>query len=174
MEPQAPPPDPITEAALTSLKDIAIPEPVAWLPQTWGWAMLAGLLGVTLIVLGWRWLRAYRADAYRREALLLLVDIEEKMGDPLRRNEGMHALTELLKRVALAGWPRRDVASMSGSSWVRFLSDHIVTQSEASLANLIDDFEYRDEGTLDAMPSNVGDDLISSARKWIEGHRVSA
>ena len=66
MEPQAPPPDPMTEAALTSLKDIAIPEPVAWLPQTWGWAMLAGLLGVTLIVFGWRWLRAYRCRKPQR------------------------------------------------------------------------------------------------------------
>ncbi|MBO9100966.1 MULTISPECIES: DUF4381 domain-containing protein [unclassified Rhizobium] len=173
MEAEAPRLDPMTEAALKSLKDIAVPEPISWLPQTWGWAMLAGLLGLALLFIGLRRLRRYRANAYRREALLHLLDVEERMSDPARRHEGIHALAELLKRVALAGWSRKEVASMSGSSWVRFLGDHDDTPSEPALATLLDDFEYRDDGTLDTMPSNVESDLTTAARRWIGGHRVS-
>jgi hypothetical protein len=173
MEPQALP-DPATETALRSLKDIAVPEPISWMPQTWGWAVLFGLLALGLVVIGWRWLRRYHANVYRREALLLLLDIEERMSDPAQRHDAIHALTELMKRVALVSWPRKVVASMSGSSWVRFLADQDGKASEPALAKLLDDFEYRDDGTLDTMPSNVGDDLTMAARRWIEGHRVSA
>lgn len=166
--------DPLTETALRSLKDLSVPQPISWMPQTWGWALLAGLMALLVIVASARWLRRYRADAYRREALALLFDIEEKMSDPARRHDGIHDLAELLKRVALAGWPREDVAPMSGSSWVRFLGYGDDKAEEAALAKVLDDFEYQDVETLDTMPSNVGDDLIMTARKWLEGHHVPA
>jgi hypothetical protein len=174
MEPQAPRLDPMTEAALNSLKDIAVPEPVSWLPQTWGWAMLAGVLAFALIFVGLRRLRRYRADAYRREALSLLFGIEEQMSDPARRHEGVHALTELLKRVALVAWSRPDVASIHGRRWAEFLGARSAGESDEALARLLDDFEYRDDKTLDTMPSDVGDDLMLAARRWIKGHHVSA
>lgn len=174
MAEQTPVTDPMTEAALRSLKDIAIPEPISWMPQTWGWALVAGLLAVITLVLGLRRLRRYRANAYRREALLLLHDIEEKISDPARRHDGVHDLAELLKRVALAGWPREEVATISGASWVKFLGEHGNPASAHLLASLLDDFEYQGNETLDTIPANVGDDWTSSARRWIEGHRVSA
>jgi Domain of unknown function (DUF4381) len=174
MEPQAPRLDPMTEAALTSLKDIAIPAPVSWLPQTWGWAALAGLFALGLTVAGLRRLRRYRADAYRREALSLLFGIGEKISDPAQRHDGVHALTELLKRVALARWPRAEVAAIHGETWAKFLAAQATGPLDPALARLLDDFEYQDDGTLDTMPSNVGDELTLAARRWIEGHRVSA
>jgi hypothetical protein len=174
MEPQVPRLDAMTEAALKSLKDIAVPEPISWLPQTWGWAMLEGVIALILIAIGIRWLRRYRADAYRREALTLLFYIEEQISDPARRHDGVHALTELLKRVALAGWPRETVAALHGDVWARFLTAHAGRHTDPALARLLEDFEYRDDGTLDTMPSNIGDDLTVAARRWIEGHRVSA
>ena len=174
MEPKAPRLDPATEAALALMKDIAIPEPVSWVPQTWGWAMLAGLLLLIAVAIGLRRLRRYRADAYRREAVMLLYEIEEKIADPARRHDGIRALAELLKRVTLAGWQRKDVASISGFSWVQFVGDHDDRPCEPNLASLLDDLEYRDDRTLDGLPSTVGDDLVTAARKWIEGHHVSA
>jgi len=42
--------DPMTETALRSLHDIAVPPHVSWLPQTWGWAALAVLLGIAVLV----------------------------------------------------------------------------------------------------------------------------
>lgn len=173
MEPQALRLDPMTEAALKSLRDVAVPEPVSWMPQTWGWALLGSLLVLAIIAFGICRLRRYRANAYRREALALLFDVEEKMSDPARRHEGVHELAELLKRVMLVAWPRKDVAAMSTASWVRFFhEDGEETPGRAALEKLLDDFEYRDDRTLDTMPSNVGTDLTMAAREWIEGHHV--
>lgn len=174
MAPQQPAPDPMTETALRSLRDIALPEPVSWVPQTWGWALVAALAAAIVIVFGLRWLRRYRADAYRRDALRLLVSAEEKIRNPATRRDGIHDLTELLKRTALAGWRRKDVAAMSGSSWVRFLDAHDDRHAGTTLQKLLDDFEYRDDRSLDTLPANVGDEMALAARGWIERHHVSA
>ena len=42
--------DATTRAALQKLADISVPAPVTWMPQTWGWAVLAA---VALALLGW-------------------------------------------------------------------------------------------------------------------------
>jgi hypothetical protein len=41
------------------------------------------------------------------------------------------------------------------------------------LERLLDDFEYRDEGSFAALSPSVGDDLLLDARRWIERHHVS-
>src|SRR6478736_5715722 len=76
MEPAGTPLDPLTETALRSLKDIALPPAVSWMPQTWGWAVLAAILVLIVAAAFILWLRRYRANAYRREALALLAGVE--------------------------------------------------------------------------------------------------
>lgn len=101
--------DPMTETALRSLHDIAVPPPVSWMPQTWGWAVLAGLLGLALLVWALKTWRRYRRNAYRREALRMLGDIERLLQTPEKHAEALHQLAEVLKRTALAAWPRAHV-----------------------------------------------------------------
>ncbi|NEI96430.1 DUF4381 domain-containing protein [Rhizobium ruizarguesonis] len=165
--------DPMTEAALRSLHEIATPEPVSWLPQTWGWAVLAGALFVMLILAGIRWILHYRANAYRREALSLLPGIAEQLSNPATRPNGIRNLGEVLKRTALAGWSRQEVACLSGDAWVRFLDEHDNDDLGHALERLLNDFEYRGSVLAD-LPSNVCGDLVVAARNWIERHHVSA
>ncbi|MBY5412446.1 DUF4381 domain-containing protein [Rhizobium leguminosarum] len=162
------------EAALLSLLDIATPEPVSWMPQTWGWAVLVGAILVMLALAGLRWLLHYRADAYRREALALLVVIEERLRRPETRRDGILELGEILKRTALAAWPRREVASLSGDGWVRFLETHDGDGTADTLKRLLDDFEYHGAEIVADLPSNVCGDLVAAARDWIERHHVPA
>jgi len=166
--------DPVAEAALRSLRDIALPQPVSWMPQTWGWALLAGLLVVAILVALFAWIRRYRRNAYRREALRLLDDIVVDIRNPSRRERGIHALTELLKRTALAAWPRSDVAALSGAAWARFLDERDHSRAATALARLLDDFEYHDRSVVAGLPSNVADDLVLRSRRWIARHHVSA
>ncbi|NEJ82842.1 DUF4381 domain-containing protein [Rhizobium leguminosarum bv. viciae] len=166
--------DRITEMALHSLHDIATPEPVSWMPQTWGWGVLAGALLVMLALTGIRWILRYRANAYRREALALLNVVDEQLRNPATRCDGILELGEILKRTALAAWPRREVASLSGDGWVRFLDAHDQDGAGRALERLLDDFEYHRAEIVADLPSNVCSDLVAAARDWIERHHVPA
>lgn len=162
--------DPMTETALRSLHDIAVPPPVSWMPQTWGWATVAAIASALLLLLALRAARRFHRNAYRREALRRLEEIEVEMASPDNRDHAIRALAELLKRTALAAWPRMEVAAMTGADWARFL-DGTGERGEA-LDRLLDDFEYRRDATLSSLPSSIADDAVLSARRWIERHHV--
>ncbi|WP_133707882.1 DUF4381 domain-containing protein [Rhizobium sp. BK313] len=174
MEPQASHLDPITEAALRSLHDIAIPTPVSWMPQTWGWIVVGLVLLVGLMFAFLLWLRRYRANAYRREARRILDEIEIRIRNPETRQDAIHELACLLKRTALAAWPRDQVACLSGAAWVHFLDGHAEGGAGNALARLLDDAEYRDSSSIGGLPQNDGDDIAAAVRGWIERHHVSA
>lgn len=151
-------------AALAGLADIAVPSPVSWMPQTWGWAALAALL---LVAAAWAEVRRRRrreANRYRREALAELSTVEARLrSDP----SALAAIPPLLKRVALAAWPRSEVASLSGDAWVAFLRRQAPLADAA--ARLLDDAEYRV-----ALAPADAEACVRAARAWIEEHRVSA
>ncbi len=98
---------------LDRLIPMADPEPVSMVPQTAGWAVLAVLLAGVLSYGGWRIWHRFRANAYRRAALQAL---DRAGGNP-------KALASLLRRTALAAYPRRDVAALTGDDWLHFLDE---------------------------------------------------
>lgn len=162
-------PDPITEAALRSLKDIAVPQPVSWMPQTWGWLALALILLAAIVLCGLLAYKRWRRNAYRREALRLLDEIAGDFRNGQTRAGASPRLGELLKRTALAAWPRKTIAAVSGNEWVGFLSSH--GEIGDTLKRYLDDLEYRGG----AIPgADATDDLLRDARRWIERHHVSA
>ncbi|KAA0694408.1 DUF4381 domain-containing protein [Neorhizobium sp. P12A] len=172
MEPQAKL-DPITEIALRSMKDVAVPPPVSWMPQTWGCALLAVLLALALAIWLALALRRYRRNAYRREALRLLEDIGVKLHQSESRGTALHQLGELLKRTALAAWPRERIAQASGQNWVHFLDDSQKQSIGPALRRFLDDGEYRAGNAVTNRPPSEADELIQDTRRWIEGHHVS-
>ena len=175
MEPAQSQPDPLTRLALDKLADIVTPPPVSWMPQTWGWALLALVAAALLMFALWRWRGRRVANRYRREALAELTRIEQKLGDATGRAEALEAMPELLKRVALAAWPRDAVASLSGGDWLAFLRKHGGAQSfPEQAAKLLDDLEYRSRQTRASVSENDVRMFAASARRWIEGHSVSA
>lgn len=96
-----------------------VPEPVrvTMVPQTSGWVVLG--LAVVLL-LGWgavTLLRRYRSNAYRRAAVGELNMLS-------RDGENPAHIAVLLKRTALAAYPRQQVASLHGDNWLRFLDAH--------------------------------------------------
>lgn len=165
MEPTAPPgPDPLTSLALEKLNDIVVPQPVSWLPQTWGWLALALLLVALLAFALWRRHRHYVADRYRREALAELDRLEATSGATDAR-----AVAELLKRVALHAWPRATTASLSGAAWLDFLKQQNFAGDSA--ARFLDDLEYHGDADL---AEGDARQFAEEARRWIERFHVSA
>lgn len=165
-------PDPTLQSALRSLHDLAVPVPVSRLPQTLGWALIAALLAAICFVAAFRWIKRYRANAYRREALIMLDDIQRLLLEPSTRPDAVYQLAELLKRTALASWPRKEVASLSSRSWANFLRDHGGDVDSSELARMLDDAEYRRPD--DFGGTRFGDEVVVAARAWIERHHVSA
>lgn len=162
--------DPLTEIALRGLRDIAVPEPVSWMPQTWGWLALALVLLAALVTWAAFAYRRWQRNAYRREALKLLDGVATGMRSPDGQQQAVTALGELMKRTALAAWPREMVAPVSGADWASFLAAQGGDMGD-SFEVFFDDLEYRPRKP---MTAEVADDLILSARRWIEGHHVSA
>lgn len=142
---------------LDRMAPLVIPEPVSWLPAAPGWWTVACWTAGLCLVIAWRVTSRWRKNRYRREALAAL-------------DAGSGALAavdiaRVLKRAALAAYPRERVASLSGSAWAAFLretsgDDSVVAEAADRLARAA----YRQ----DADPAA----LVEPARRWIRCHRA--
>ncbi|MEX0330093.1 MAG: DUF4381 domain-containing protein, partial [Puniceicoccaceae bacterium] len=109
--------------------------------------LLAVVLSLILF-LAWSMVEQRRRNAYRRAGLLLL----EEVGTT-------YELSVLLKRVALAVFPREEVASLHGAEWVEFLGR---TCPGVDLAALV-----AGDGT-----AEIETALKEAAAYWIRNHRT--
>jgi len=160
--------------ALAGLADIAVPAPVPWYPQAWGWWVLAGALFVAALVLAIRRARRYVGDRYRRDALKACAALEASLDSESRRATALAELAVLLKRTALSAWPRAEVASLSGRAWIDFLRRHGGrARVDERMARLLDDAEYQ-PGSLASVSRQDARACARAVRNWIECHRVSA
>jgi hypothetical protein len=99
------------------LRDIHVPpEPDIW-PLAPGWWALLVLSLVLLGLVTWRLYRGYGALRRRRRILGELADLNGRNAGPDLAAE----VSALLKRVALARFPRAEVAPLTGQNWLEFL-----------------------------------------------------
>lgn len=139
---------------LDMLKPAPVPDPISMTPQTWGWVVVA-IAFLTVVATGlYLYLRHRRANAYRRAAL---AEIEHAGGDAAK-------IAEVLRRTALAAYPRTQVAGLFGKEWLSFLqqTSGIVTFSEPSAQSLIN-APYRET------PQNP--DVTKLVQDWIRSHK---
>ncbi len=148
---------------LDLLHDIVRPDPVAWTPQTIGWAIVGVWLLVVILLSSWNRIQKWHRNRYRRDALAMLKEIGAHADASSSAVAGQVAL--LIKRTALVAYPRAEVASLYGSEWAAFLrqsagNDPVVEKAAGDLATAA----YR---------VNVdGGKLIEPARRWIRVHRA--
>ncbi|MDD1002496.1 DUF4381 domain-containing protein [Pseudomonas sp. TNT2022 ID642] len=84
--------------SIEQLKELGLPAPVSYAPQTWGWWVLLALLILAALLIGIRRYRQWRRDTYRREGLARLAQLRGRSDDL----NALRELPELLKRVALS------------------------------------------------------------------------
>ncbi|MGY2167491.1 DUF4381 domain-containing protein [Pseudomonas gingeri] len=158
--------------SLDQLQEMALPAPVSYWPQTWGWAVLLGLLLVGLLAWGvrryWRW----RQNRYRREALARL----EHLSLHLEQPGALRELPELLKRVALSmpGVPASTVTQLSGEPWQDFLARHGSHPLPADFSRQLAELAYAPDSRLLALPPEQRQQLLEQCRHWVEHHHVAA
>lgn len=156
--------------ALTGLDELALPPPVSYMPQTWGWGVI-GLLVLAAVGWGaWRAWKRYLRQRYRRAALLELDALAPDTRDPERRTAAVAMLAVLLKRTALAAYPSAGVGAMTDRAWIEFLNRHR-GRFETSDGHYLAMASYARKG-LDDTPQADIDALVLRARQWIREHHV--
>jgi hypothetical protein len=144
---------------LEKLHDFQQPAPPSWMPHTTAWYVLFAIVAVAVVCVAIRMARSWTKNRYRRAALAEL------------ENTSPEYFSALLKRTALAAWPRDAVASLSGGDWLKFLDASAAKRWFAgSLGNRIEEIAVA--GT------RVSPDEERTLRKlvaqWIRRHRVPA
>ncbi|WP_419710741.1 DUF4381 domain-containing protein [Pseudomonas sp. NFX224] len=158
--------------SIEQLKEIALPAPVSYAPQTWGWWVLLAVLVVAALLLGarryWRW----RRDRYRREALTRLAQLQQRSGDLTALRE----LPELLKRVAIS-MPNslpQGPAALGKDDWQAFLQQHHKQPLPADFSQQLAQLAYAPDSTLQALPPEQRQQLFDTCKSWVERHHVAA
>lgn len=105
---------------LAQAQDIVEPASVSMIPATPAWAVAAFILLAGLAALCYLFARHRRATAYRRAALAELRGLRPALGrgEP----DALIHLDQLIRRTALATFPRHEVASLTGGEWIGFLN----------------------------------------------------
>lgn len=112
---------------LAGLRGYHLPDALSWWPPAPGWwVMMATLLALVIGLAVWLYRRRRRTAAARlalRELQLMRRE-HAQHGDSL---VFVRQLSRLLRRYAMASFPRQEVAALSGGEWLHFLDRHART-----------------------------------------------
>lgn len=117
------------EDPLSQLRDIHLPEPIAFWPPAPGWWVLLCVLLIGLVFL---WRHAIAALIQRRKLSSVLDELDQawlqyqdRAGDAAQGNQAgldlLATINILLNRVALNHYPDKYIANLTGSAWLEFL-----------------------------------------------------
>jgi hypothetical protein len=156
---------------IQELHEIALPQPVSYVPQTIGWLVAAILL---LLLAAWgryRWRRYRRANKYRVLALSRLSELEGELLTAGRRRALVN-IPQLVKRVALQAYPREDIASLNGEAWLEFLgSNYRRKDFTDGPGRLLPILAYSSPHVLDGIRDKEISELTALLKKWIKIHK---
>lgn len=187
---------PLSGDVLAGLQELPPPQPVPYVPQTFGWLIVAIVLVLLIACTGWLLVKHWRANAYRRQALAELNRIEaafraqapvpssKAIAAPAsaaprsaaapalasRGEAGWGALPALLKRTAMAATSREQVASLTGDDWLRFLDRTLNSDAfVCGAGRLLPRLAYSQSLPADISTQDL-DQLMALSRRWIRHH----
>ncbi|MEK6749626.1 MAG: DUF4381 domain-containing protein [Pseudomonadota bacterium] len=146
----------------SQLRDIHLPAAVSWWPPAPGWWVLAALLSVLLTFGAWRWRtrqrRASLEDVARDEITRLWAEyMRDSDAQAL-----VSGLSNVVRRVALARYPRAQVAGLTGRAWLEFLDRSAgSTDFTEGGGRVLIEAAYRPDSTVDS------EALVWLVRNWV-------
>lgn len=118
------------QPSLENLNDIVQPGPASWWPPSWP-ALAVAIVLLAAIALFIFWLVRRRQQSRARKAA-----IKQLQQD---RNMSIEELTILLKRTALAYYPREIVAEKHSRQWISFLLTPLSDKEKATYDPLLNE-----------------------------------
>ncbi|MFD4836638.1 DUF4381 domain-containing protein [Achromobacter sp. NPDC058515] len=159
--------------SVDQLRQLPLPEPVSYWPQTWGWLVLLALAAAVAGWTAWRLVRRHRRNRYRREALRRLEAMRlAAQSDPLAARD----LPGLLKRVGLSAvdeTARAEVGALAGPQWAAWMArtgGDFPADADAMLRALA----YAPPEAVRAIAPARLQQLFAASRQWMERHHVAA
>jgi hypothetical protein len=144
---------------LEKLHDFQQPPPPSWMPHTTAWYVLFATVAAASLWIAIRMARTWWRNRYRREALAELGSTSPEH------------FSALLKRTALAAWPREAVAQLNGGEWLTFLDGSAGKRCfEEAPGNRIEEIAFS------GAPISADEEraLRALVAQWIRRHRVPA
>ncbi|MGL5742299.1 MAG: DUF4381 domain-containing protein [Legionella sp.] len=151
---------------LVQLKDIHIPAPIGWWPLAPGWYAVIALVLLLAIICAYHLYNKYRHALAKKQALVLLTHYQKDHEKELNVALTSARISELLRRVALAYYPREQVASLHGEEWLKFLNDTGKEVDFNAVNGMLLDAPFKTGETMDLNP------LFHTAHLWIKQRSV--
>lgn len=164
---------PADPTSLENLHDIILPPPVPWWPPAPGWYVVGSVVLVLAVWAGWHGWRRWQAAAYRRAALTELQRLKAQTADDAQRSLALQELPALVKRTALAAFPRQAVASLSSTAWLEFLDHTGYTRAFTNgRGQLLPALSY-DPHAASRLDAQEVEELFSVVSGWIRHHSLA-
>jgi Domain of unknown function (DUF4381) len=154
---------------VAGLIDIPLPPPISLWPATlMSRIAIAVLVAAAIAALLW-FIHYHRVNRYRREALSELDRLDRSFAGHGAPSELAAQLSMLVRRTALAVFPREQIAPLSGPAWLAFL-DKTYGKPEFSqgIGRLLVSAPYNLTKPTDGQLAS----LVDLTRRWIRGHHV--
>ena len=149
---------------LDKIVETQAPTAISWLPQTLGWQIIFLCAVIYLLLKSYGAYKSYKKNAYRRDALKWLSQLESANTENLYQQ-----LPLLLRKTALIGFNRADITQLDGEKWERWLDSQC---KETSFNNhcptLLYQLSYSPNVNLTEEKLQV---LVSQIALWIKYHR---
>lgn len=137
------------------------PEAIPYSFATLGWKIVGIILLFFLTYLIYKAYLRYQKNAYKREAIELLLSLEKN-----KEIISFETISTTLKKVALISYGRDTVAALYGLNWLTFLQEKGKNTPFMKFKDQLIDVIYSNK-TLD---KSTSDKLLELSKKWIKTH----
>lgn len=108
---------------LQNLRGIHLPSPISMWPKTFGWYILIALLIILTLTMTVKLYRYYFKKSCQKKLINELHRLTTLyFTSP---TESLAKISILLRRIALAAFPRKEVAGLNGEAWLKFLDREV-------------------------------------------------
>ncbi len=148
------------------LSPLMEPGPVAFSMDTIGWKILFALILMTLLYFVYKYYLHYKHNKYRRVAIAKILEINQ-----LPDHEIPSIITQIMfqiKQTALQTFGRKEVASLEGSQWLRFLDKTARNVRFSDYKEIIHAAIYK--GKISSEVKFDKNDFVKNSIKWIKSH----
>lgn len=152
--------------ALAQLKDIHLPPPVGWWPLAPGWYVLMVFIFILIAVLTAALYKRHLNARPKKHALALLKTYSAQYEKDHNAQLASARISELLKRVALVYFPRHQVASIHGTTWIEFLNQTGKGINFEPVKTMLLDSPFKHDEQINLKP------LITRTELWIKQRKV--